>query len=268
MPELPELEVIREFLQENIVGIRISELEIREPLVLRCSAPGLVQDLMGKAFTEIRRRGKFLVFDVAEDAHLVFHLMLAGRFQYCGTGEKPGPGLCLRLGFSSGHDLRYHDRKRMGRIYWVRQSEYSSIPQFSQQGPEAVDPTMDVESFRKRIRRHPGMIKNILTNQRFLAGIGNAYADEILFAAGILPFRKRATLSSAELVRLFEAMKTVLFWAKQELRERMGANIHHEDRGFLKIHGKGGQTCPVCGGLISEVKANRRRTNFCRGCQH
>lgn len=267
MPELPDLEIIRDFLQQRIRDVPIREVEVLEHLVLRCSAPGLVQGLMGKAFSEIRRRGKFLVFDVAEDAHLVFHLMLAGRFQYCGMGEKPRPGLCLRLGFSSGHDLRYHDHKRMGRIYWVRESEYSSIPQFSQQGPEAIDPTVDFENFQRRIRRHPGMIKNILTNQRFLAGIGNAYADEILFAAGILPFRRRPSLTPEELIRLHDAIKKVLSWAKKELQHRVGADIYREDRGFLKVHGRGGQNCPVCGGRISEVKANRRLTNFCRGCQ-
>ena len=268
MPELPDLEIIREFLQENIVGLSIQEVEVLEPLVLRCSARDLVQELEGKVFTKIRRRGKFLILDGDDNVHLVFHLMLAGRLQYCRVGEKARAGLCLRLRFFHDRELRYYDRKRMGRLYWIRGSDFSSIPQFAGQGPEAIDPTMGLESFAKRIRRHPGMIKNILTNQRFLAGIGNAYADEILFAAGILPFRKRPTLSSVELAKLLEAMKTVLFWAQEELRERVGADIHNEDRGFLKIHGKGGQTCTVCGGRVSEVKANRRRTNFCRGCQH
>jgi formamidopyrimidine-DNA glycosylase len=267
MPELPDLELIRDFLQQNIRDVPIREVEVLEPLVLRCSAQGLVQDLVEKTFTEIRRRGKFLVFDLDGDAHLIFHLMLVGRFQYCGVSEKPRAGLCLRLVFSNGHDLRYYDRKRMGRVYWIQGSDYSSIPQFAQQGPEATDPTRDFENFRKRIRRHPGMIKNILTNQRFLAGIGNAYADEILFAAGILPFRRRTSLTPEELIKLHHAIKRVLSWAKKELRHRVGADIYQEGRGFLKVHGKGGQACPVCGGKISEVKANRRRTNFCRVCQ-
>jgi len=267
MPELPDLEMVRDFLREAIRGAQIQEVEIPDPLVLRCSAHDLIRGLEGKAFTEIRRRGKFLIFDLPDDAHLVFHLMLTGRLQYCQAKEKTRAGLCLRLGFSNGHDLRYHDRKRMGRIYWVQGPDFSSIPQFAELGPEATDPAVDLETFRKRIRRHPGMVKNILTNQRFLAGIGNAYADEILFAASILPFRKRPSLTSEELANLHQAVGTVLSWAKKELRERVGADIHVEVRDFLKVHGKGGQACSVCGGRISEVTANRRRTNFCRGCQ-
>lgn len=235
--------------------------------MLRCSAKDLIQDLEGRAFTDVTRRGKFLIFDLAPGEHLVFNLMLTGRLQYCPSGEKCGSRLCLRLRFSNGQELRYYDRKRMGRIYRVQGGDFSSIPQFELLGPEATDPAVDLELFQKRIRRHPGMIKNILTNQRFLAGIGNAYADEILFAAGILPFRRRPSLTSEELANLHRALGEVLAWAEKELKGRVGADIHVEDRDFLRIHGKGGQVCPICGVTISEVTANRRRTNFCRGCQ-
>jgi formamidopyrimidine-DNA glycosylase len=267
MPELPDLEVIKDFLQETIGGVQIQEVEIPEPLVLRCSVDDLINGLKGKVFAEIRRRGKFLILDVADGAHLVFHPMLAGRLQYCQAREKIRAGLCLRLLFSTGQELRYHDRKRMGRIYWLEGADFSAIPQFAELGPEANDPAVDLEVFQKRIRRHPGMVKYILTNQRFLAGIGNAYADEILFAAGILPFRKRPSLTSQELSSLHQAVGDVLTWAQRELGERMGSEIHVELRDFLKVHGKGSRACPVCGGNISEVAPNRSRTNFCRGCQ-
>jgi formamidopyrimidine-DNA glycosylase len=267
MPELPDLEIIRGFLRNNIPGAKIKEVEVSEPLVLRCSAKDLIQDLKGRAFTDVTRRGKFLIFHLAPGEHLVFNLMLAGRLQYCPPGEKSRRYLCLRLRFSVGQELRYYDRKRMGRIYRVRKGDFSSIPQFELLGPEATDPAVDVKVFRQRIRRHPGMIKNILTNQRFLAGIGNAYADEILFVAGILPFRRRTSLISEELDNLHRALGEVLSWAEKELKARVGADIHVEVRDFLRIHGKGGHVCSVCGVTISEVTANRRRTNFCRGCQ-
>jgi formamidopyrimidine-DNA glycosylase len=134
-------------------------------------------------------------------------------------------------------------------------------------GPDANDPALTIEVFQRRIRRHPGMIKNILTNQRFLAGIGNAYADEILFQAGLLPFRRRASLTPEELAGLHQAIGSVLSWATDEVRRRVGEKIHQEARDFLKVHGRGGQACMVCGGRISEVAPNRRRTNFCRICQ-
>jgi formamidopyrimidine-DNA glycosylase len=267
MPELPDLEIIKEFLEKNASGDVIEKIEVIDPLVLRCSREDLVGHTKGKSCAAFRRRGKFLIFDLPDDGHLIFHLMLAGRFQYSPATEKGRAGLCLSLEFTSGRQLRYYDRKRMGRIYLVSGPDFSAVPQFAEQGPEAIDSEMDLEEFHRRLRRHPGMIKNILTNQRFLAGIGNAYADEILFCAGILPFRRRSSLSAEEVNRLYRAVRSVLSGAIEELRKRVGASIHREIRDFMKVHGKGGQLCSACGGRISEVAPNRRRTNFCRGCQ-
>jgi formamidopyrimidine-DNA glycosylase len=267
MPELPDLEVIREVLGETIVGSTVRRVEVLNPLVLRCSIEQLTADLTGRVVSGVRRRGKFLLLDVPENGHLVFHPMLSGRFQLCPARKKRPAALCLRLALEGDGDLRYLDRRRMGRIYWVRGSDYSAIPQFAQLGPEADDPAVDEEIFRKRIRRHRGMIKNVLTNQRFLAGIGNAYADEILFEAGILPFRPRFSLTAEETARLHQAIGSVLRWAGDELRRRVGGEIDREVRDFLKVHRRGGQACVNCGGRISEVAPNRRITSFCRTCQ-
>jgi formamidopyrimidine-DNA glycosylase len=121
--------------------------------------------------------------------------------------------------------------------------------------------------FRERLRRHPGEIKGILANPRFVAGIGNAYADEICWRAGIYPFRRRPTLDEQEVERLYEAMRSVLAEAVETLRVRVGEDIDTEVRDFLAVHGKAGQACPRCGSTISEVKRERRATHFCRACQ-
>jgi formamidopyrimidine-DNA glycosylase len=123
------------------------------------------------------------------------------------------------------------------------------------------------EEFAARLRRHPGEIKGILTDQSFVAGIGNAYADEILFCARVYPFRKRPSLDADEVRRIYECMHTVLEGAIRILRERVGADIHEEIRDFMQVHGRGGQPCPRCGSPISEIKARQRLTNFCRTCQ-
>jgi formamidopyrimidine-DNA glycosylase len=267
MPELPDLEIIRDYLRETIRGDQIRDVGILEPLVLRCRIEELAAGLRGKNIEDIRRRGKFLIFDLAEDVHLVVNFMLSGRLQHCSINDKNRKDLCLRVEMASGRELRYLDRKRMGRIYWVEGGNFSAIPQFAELGPEAIDPSIDLEVFRKRLRRHPGMIKNILTNQRFIAGVGNAYADEILFEAGVLPFRKRPDLSPEEVAGLHQAIGSVLSWATEQLRGRVGQEIHVEIRDFLRVHGRGGQACTVCGRKISQVTPNRRKTNFCRGCQ-
>jgi len=121
--------------------------------------------------------------------------------------------------------------------------------------------------FTQRLRRHPGQIKNILVNDTFLAGIGNAYADEILFAAGIYPYRRRGTLTSSEIASLYEAIHRVLNEARAVVAVRMGEDIHHKVRDFLQVHGKGGEPCPRCGSPVSQINANQRLTNFCRRCQ-
>jgi formamidopyrimidine-DNA glycosylase len=132
-------------------------------------------------------------------------------------------------------------------------------------GPEPFDLTLD--EFRERLRPHRGEIKGILTRGQVVAGIGNAYADEICFAARIYPYRKRPSLSDDEVERLYQAMQAVLRDAVVTLRERVGTDIHREVRDFLAVHGKGGQPCPACGTAISEIKAQNRLTNFCRSCQ-
>jgi formamidopyrimidine-DNA glycosylase len=144
--------------------------------------------------------------------------------------------------------------------------DLAQIPGLLEQGPEADDPALSLALFTERLRRHPGEIKWLLTNQRFLAGIGNAYADEICWRAGIYPFRRRPSLSEPEIAALYEATRTVLSEAVQTLRERM-SRTDLEIRDFLSVHGKPGEPCPRCGTTISEVRRQRRATHFCRTCQ-
>lgn len=135
------------------------------------------------------------------------------------------------------------------------------------QGPEADDPGLTLEVWRDRIRRHPGELKNLLRNQSFVAGIGNAYSDEILHAAGLLPLRRRSDLAAEEVDALYVATRTVLADAIAVLRHRVPPHFDKQARDFLAIHNKGGQPCPRCGARISEIRAGGFITSFCRGCQ-
>jgi formamidopyrimidine-DNA glycosylase len=266
MPELPDLEVIKEYLQEVLPGQRIEEVELLRPIVMRnLTAGDPVSSLMGKEFTAVQRRGKFLLFDLEGGEKLAINPMLAGHLQYCPPDERRKAKTFLVLHLSGGMDLRYVDDKTMGKIYLTRDLEL--IPGFAAQGPEALDPELTLEAFQVRLQRRRGEIKGILTNQAFLAGIGNAYADEILFRAGLYPFRKRPSLSAEEVERLYHAMGSVLSEAIVTLRERMGDEIHIKVRDFLQVHGKGGSPCPRCGTIISEIRVRNRLTNFCRTCQ-
>ncbi len=126
---------------------------------------------------------------------------------------------------------------------------------------------MTLDVWRARIAKHNGELKNLLRNQEFVAGIGNAYSDEILWEARLAPFRTRASLAPAEVDALYEATRKVLPWAIEQLRELVPPKLEVEQRKFLNVHWKGGEPCPRCGTRLTEVKAGGFVTTWCRGCQ-
>jgi len=150
----------------------------------------------------------------------------------------------------------------------VPEGDLAQVPQFPEMGPDALAADLTEEVFAQRLRRHNGMIKGILVNHKFVAGIGNAYADEILWAAGLHPYRKRPSLSDDDVRRLYEALHSVLDWAIAIVAERMKDGLTYDEvRDHLRVHRRGGQPCPVCGTRISEITAGQRITSFCRNCQ-
>ena len=264
MPELPDLEIIREVLSPRLTGQTINDVEVVRPLVVRdLTFQGFAKTLTGQAFASVRRRGKVLLFPLQSGLTLAVNCKLAGRLQYTLPTERRLPKTHVVLRLSDGHELRYSDRKTMGQVYLTASLE--AIPGWNEMGPEPFDLTR--EGFQEQLRPYRGEIKSVLTHGRAVAGIGNAYADEICFAAQVHPYRKRTSLTDEEIARLYEAMQSVLREAIAILREHIGTEIHREVRDFLAVHGQGGKPCPVCGTTISEIKARGRVTNFCRTCQ-
>jgi formamidopyrimidine-DNA glycosylase len=266
MPEIPDLEAIRGFLNQRLPGVRVERAEALIPVVFRVPKDELVSSLTGAAFGETERRGKFLIFNLENGRRLVINAMLTGRFQYVRPDVKRRARTCLVLGLENGWDLRYWDERLMGKVYLVASDRLETVPQFPEMGPDALE--VSKEEFAQRIRRFTGQIKNILVNHRFVAGIGNAYADEILFAAKLHPYRKRTTLQEGDIERLYRSIGKVFEWATPIVAEQMRDELNYEERrDFLKVHRRGGDQCPVCGTRISEITAGQRITNFCRNCQ-
>jgi formamidopyrimidine-DNA glycosylase len=264
MPELPDLEVIREVLAPRVTGQAITDVEVVRPLVVRdLTGHGFAEALTGRTIADVQRRGKVLLFPLQSELVLAINCKLAGRLQYAVSSDRRRSKTHVVLHLSDGHELRYSDQRTMGQIYLT--ADLSTIPGWTEMGPEPLD--LALEEFRERLRPHRGEIKGVLTRGKAVAGIGNAYADEICFAARIHPYRKRTSLDEQEIERLYEATQSVLREAIATLRERVGTAVHREVRDFLAVHGKGGQPCPACGTAISEIKAQGRLTNFCRTCQ-
>ncbi len=266
MPELPDLEVVKEFLSTALVGCTIARAEVRLPIVVRDTVGSPAgAALVGREVRAVGRWGKFLWLELDDGLWLVINPKLAGRLAWREPGQEVRAHTALILGLSSNMELHYLDAKAMGQVYVTHAR--SDVPGFAGQGPDALDPALSAEVFAARLRGCRGEIKGVLTRQECVAGIGNAYADEILFRAGISPFRKRARLSASEVGRLYRAMRAVLQEAVDGLRPRVGSRIDVELRDMLQVHGRGGTPCPRCGRAISELRARQRVTSFCRQCQ-
>lgn len=266
MPELPDLEVIRERLAGRVAGLQIVSAAVLRPIIVRDLAGGdPSRDLAGRSILTVTRRGKFLLLGLDDGASIVINPMLAGRIRHAAPLGRDRKRDALALLLGDGSELRYNDAADMGKIYLTR--DLAAVPTFAELGPEAIDPALDVAAFAHRARRHSGEIKTMLTNQSFVAGIGNAYADEICWRARLYPFRRRPALDQDEMRRLYEAMGATLNEAIAILRQRVPDTLDVEMRDFLAVHGKPGQPCPRCGASISEVTRERRATHFCRACQ-
>lgn len=269
MPEAPDLQVIKEFLEPRLLNLEIRAAREVRPLVLRnLSGEPFEEDLPGRRTTALRRRGKLLFFELTGGRLLVVNPMLTGGLRYCGASERMAASTHAVLTYEDGYDLRYFDTRRMGMLYYLASAgQLAQVPRVEDAGPDVLDDPLSPEQFRTGLKKFRGEIKGVLTRGSLVSGVGNAYADEILFEARIFPYKKRAQLSDDEIQRLYDAVCRVPHEALATLRQRVGVDIHKKVRDFLVVHGKRGESCPACGYPITSITANQRETSFCRKCQ-
>ncbi len=266
LPELPELQIIAERLTSELSGFSIKKTKVHNHIVVHGRPVAEFESKsIGETFETVVADGKFLILSMT-NYDIVLNLMLTGRLRTIPRYKRPSSHDMVSFQIED-QSLWYSDAKKMGRIYLVDKGDYSQVAGFSDRGPSALDPELTLDIFKKRLKRHNGQIKNVLRNQRFIKGIGNAYADEILVYAGILPFRRRNTLDDNEIEKLFDSMKKVLTRIRDIISKRSLDEIAIEKRDFLMVHNRGGGICPLCGGRVSEVTANRFKTNYCQTCQ-
>ena len=272
MPELPELELLRTALGDYLAGRSVLSVQVdpKRQVVLRYPPADFARDLTGRTFKAVTRRGKFLTFAFEDDGpSLIVNPMLGGRFAFCTRAAPALASTCFTLQLSGAMDLRFLDSVQMARVYLTERPE-ADVPAYDDVGPDALDPALTFDGFEQRLRRHRGEVKNVLRNQAFVAGIGNAYSDEILFAAGIRPLRRASTLTPAERRSLYDATRSVLGNAVRIVGDQYRAKkhpLHKQDRAFMRIHGKGKAPCPRCGHRVSTIHSGGEATFFCRGCQ-
>lgn len=268
MPELPEVEALAAYLRERAVGHRVERVEVAAISALKTYDPP-VTALAGRPLTGVGRHGKFLDLHI-EDLHLVVHLARAGWLHYReslgGAPLRPGKGpiaLRLRLDDGSGFDLTEAGTQKKLAAYLVTDPVH--VPGVAKLGPDALaaDPTL----FAERIRSRRGQLKGVLTDQEVLAGVGNAYSDEILHAARLSPFAISNRLADEQLTRLYEATQEILRGAVERSVGQRAATLKAEKRSGLRVHARTGLPCPVCGSTVREVSFADSSLQYCPTCQ-
>jgi formamidopyrimidine-DNA glycosylase len=273
MPELPDLVHVEAGLRAAVLGKRIASARTGDPTVLRIMVtepfPAV---LAGRTLAGIDRRGHFMRFALDKDLVVVVNAMLVGRYRLVPAGAGAAPtkkdprSLALALVFEGAPELQYLDDKRMGKVYVARAADEATIPIYGQLGADVLSPTFTREAFGKLIARRRDQVRAFLMDKRALASIGNAYADEILFAAGLHPKTFCNKLAPPEIDGLHAAIGRVLNDAIVEIRRR-DEPIEVKVRDFLKVRGRDGKPCLVCGTTIRAVRVGDGDACFCPHCQ-
>jgi formamidopyrimidine-DNA glycosylase len=266
MPELPDLVHVQSVLSGSVCGQTVLGARVGDPVVLRLMVPAPFPGLLvGQTIQSITRKGQFLDF-AFETVHLVVNAMLSGRY-WLVKPDQPAPReLILTLALSGGNELRYSDETRMGKIYVASPDQLDQIPGFSTLGMDLLSKEFTLDHFRRLVSRRRDQVRQFLLDKTTLAAIGNAYADEILFASHLHPKTFCHKLSAPEVDALYAAIKSVLDEAIREIQTR-DQPVEIKLRDFLKVRGRAGQPCPVCATTIRRVRVGHDDACFCPTCQ-
>ncbi|MEU4035280.1 Fpg/Nei family DNA glycosylase [Streptomyces collinus] len=271
MPELPEVEALKDFLTEHLVGRRVVRVLPVAISVLKTYDPPLTA-VEGGEVAAVGRYGKFL--DLATDGgpHLVTHLARAGWLQWRDRlpdgPPRPGKGpLALRVALETGEgfDLTEAGTQKRLAVYVVRDPR--EVPGIARLGPDPLAADFDEERLAALLTGERRRIKGALRDQSLIAGVGNAYSDEILHAARMSPFKIAASLTPEEVHRLHEALRTTLTEAVERSRGLAAGRLKAEKKSGLRVHGRTGEPCPVCGDTIREVSFSDSSLQYCPTCQ-
>lgn len=259
MPELPDLEIYKENLKPKIINKKVTNALVLKPRVLKSlTANAFKKKLVGQKIEALGRRGKFLIFSLSSKEKLIVHLMLYGQMEWLKPSQEISKDVCAVISFFQ-NNLCFVDGTG-----WLKMTfEEKEIANL---GIEPLSPKFQPDVLQEIIKKKQlGSIKERLVDQKYVVGIGNAYVDEILWEAEILPIRVASLLNSKEIQTLYQAIQKVLKNSIKEVRKRLKGKINGEPRDFLAIHRK--KICPRCGAKVKRIELNKKGTYFCPHCQ-
>jgi formamidopyrimidine-DNA glycosylase len=270
MPEMPEVETIVRELRPHVVGRTILDASVDWPRILAHPAEdieGFRAGLRGRRILRVWRRGKHLVFDLSNDLYLAIHLRMSGRLVLSPCGKPQHLRVILQL--SDGGQVYFYNQRKFGRV-WLVDDPATVVGHL---GPEPLSEAFTLELFSSLLSKRRGMLKPLLLDQHFIAGLGNIYVDESLFQAGLHPQRKADTLTTAEIARLHSAIQRVLRQALDQhgttfdgIFVRPQGEEGHQQEG-LRVYGQAGAPCARCGTSIERIVVGGRGTHICPHCQ-
>jgi formamidopyrimidine-DNA glycosylase len=267
MPELPDLTVYLEALERRIVGRRLQRVVLPSPFLLRTALPP-IDSVNGRRVTAVRRIGKRLAIGLEGDLWLVFHLMIAGRLHWFGSGSPlPKRAVLARLEFDSGTlTLTEAGSKRRASLHLLQGERDLTL-----HDPGGIDVMQaSLDQFAARLRSENHTLKRALTDPKLFSGIGNAYSDEILHAAKLSPVLLTSRIDDAAVARLYDATRGQLQLWTERLRRLAGAEFPEKVTAFregMAVHGRFGMPCPVCGTPVQRIRYADNETNYCARCQ-
>jgi formamidopyrimidine-DNA glycosylase len=268
MPELPDLLYIQRYLRHEIRQRVITAVSIRRPVVIRVAIDEpFDRALIGRGIEDVHVHGPFLRFALSGGRDLILNLMLMGRVQHQRIREKAGRDMCFSLSLDDGSRVNLCDKQMMAKAYLVRRGEYSAIPTYDLQGVDLLSKAFTWELFQKLSARHSRkQVRVFINDHSILSSIGNAYADEILFEAGIHPKTFVGRLSSHDLESLFSSIRSVLAWGISCVQSARQP-IHIKVRDHMKVRMRHGEPCPRCGMTIRREGVRGHDVYFCPSCQ-
>lgn len=289
MPELPEVETIKRDLGERMIGEKISRVQVKDFRAVKGSS-SFSKKVSGKVVKGIDRRGKLLILELGDDAYILIHLKMTGQLIYCHNqemiagghtlnkedpvenvgGELPNKHTRVVFYFLSGDKLFFNDMRRFGYIKLL--SGKDKEDKLKELGPEPLIKDFNLKTFQENLRKRKVAVKKALLDQKLVAGIGNIYADEALFSAGIRPDRPAEGLSEEEIKKLHKSIKGILKKGVEYRGTTFNNYVDGQGKqgGFsrlLKVYGREGEKCPNCKGYIKKIRLAGRGTHYCPECQ-
>jgi len=273
MPELPEVETIKQTLQPKLAGRKFADVQIFLPKIILAPGPEeFMKKLIDRKIVKVNRRGKYLLINLDNEYNLVIHLRMTGRIVYCPPDEPISKHTHLIFNLDNDCQLRFADTRQFGRIGLVPTASLDCLAGYKNLGVEPLDETFTKDFLRKELKHRHARIKPLLLDQTFIAGLGNIYTDEVLHRAKINPERLAATLTPRETTRLYHAIREVI----QEGIDNRGTTIRDFIDGdgragsyqeLLQVYNREGKPCYHCGQNIVRKKVGGRSTFYCPSCQ-